>query len=1020
MRWVPLPDATNRRIDLRLHDDDELNIEGVCYLYVPIVADRDLVTELSMGSDDGVRLWLNGELVHEVDVPRGMTPDDDALRLELVEGVNHCLFKISQGEGGWEFHINTREALGDELDAQLYYYLDRDFPPTRERAHYSLVTLPGSDGITLEIGGITFRSDGTPLVCTRRGDVYVVENAYDQPAGDVRYHRFASGLHEPLGLATRRDDDGEAAYLVQRAELTRLRDLDGDGRADRYETFADDWGVSGNYHEFAFGPKFDAEGNAWVTLNIGFCGSLGKSVVPWRGWALKITPDGRTVPVCDGLRSPNGIGFWNDGTPFYVDNQGDYVATNRLSELAPGSWHGHPASLRWRDDLETPEDRPPRQPASVWFPYRKMGQSAADIALDTTAGAFGPFAGQFFVGDQTLAKVMRVDLERVGGHWQGACFPFFSGLASGVNRLAFAPDGSLFVGETDRGWASVGRKRHGLERIVYSGVPPFEILHLRAQPDGFDLEFTADVDPATAGDAAAYALSSYTYDYHPDYGAPEKDTQTLRVVSARATGPRTARLVVEPLRAGHVHELHADGVRSAAGEPLLHADAYYTLQNIPGRPATALPDDRPAVLFLTHSAGFEHEVVKRRGDGRLAHAEQALVEAAAGRFAVRATQDCGALTAETLADLDALVFFTTGELPLSSEQRTVLMDWIANGGAFVGVHSATDTFYEFAPFQEMVGGVFDGHPWKQEVRVRVEDKAHLATSHWPELFTTTDEIYQFRGFRRHPVRVLMSLDLDSIDAARGARTDADYALAWCRDWGRGRVFYTALGHEPQQWLDPDFLEHLLGGLRWAVEGPDYAAAAPAGAVALLDGSDLSAWSTRSGAAAPWQADGGVLEIVPGSADLVTRAEFGDFLLHVEFNLPRLPAEVVGQERSNSGVYVQGRYEVQVLDSFGLDPGLGDCAAIYGLKAPDQKASRQPERWQAYDIEFRAPVFAADGHKSKNARMSVWHNGMPVHRDVELPGPTPGAMQPEEAATGPILLQDHGAAVRYRNIWVLPR
>src|SRR5690606_6398644 len=156
--------------------------------------------------------------------------------------------------------------------------------------------------------------------------------------------------------------------------------------------------------EFAFGPCFDERGDAWVTLNVGFCGSLGKSTVPWRGWALRVTPGGEVVPVCDGLRSPNGLASYR-GSVFTVDNQGDWVATNRLAELRPGSWHGHPATLRWRAGLpgfELPEGdfeappapvagggegeataaddpfaagpgRPARQPPAVWFPYKKMG-----------------------------------------------------------------------------------------------------------------------------------------------------------------------------------------------------------------------------------------------------------------------------------------------------------------------------------------------------------------------------------------------------------------------------------------------------------------------------------------------------------------------------------------------------------------------------------------------------------------------------------------------------------------------
>ncbi|MCZ6597335.1 MAG: ThuA domain-containing protein [Planctomycetota bacterium] len=1009
-KWRRLGRMADRFIDLHVFPDPELSDYVVCYLYVTVEATADTTVDVTLGSDDGVRAWVNGKLVHEKDVPRGLNPYDDALKLRFEEGVNHVLFKISEGAGGWAFQIMTREKLGDRDDVLLHYYLDRDFPPSPERAHYRALSYPVPRGIVLEVGGIAFLEDGRPVVCTRRGDVFVIEGAYEEPPIDARFELFATGLHEPLGLNVRNDADGEAVYAVQRAELTRLVDDDEDPYADRYETFCDDWGVSGNYHEFAFGPEWDREGNAWVTLNVGFCGSLGKAVVPYRGWAVKITPDGELIPVCDGLRSPNGIAMWTDGSMFYVDNQGDYVATNRLSHLAPGSWHGHPASLRWRTDLEGPDDRPPRQPASVWFPYRKMGQSAADIALDDTGGAFGPFTGQFFVGDQTQASVMRVFLEQVEGHYQGACFPFLTGLDCGVNRVEFAPDGSLFVGETDRGWASAGRKTYGLQRIVYTGVEPFEILAMRARSDGFELELTQDVDRATAENPGSYRMTSYTYEYHAAYGASEDDTQDLNIVAATMIEPRRVRLVVEPLRANYVHELAAAGVRSSAGEPLLHARAYYTLINVPGRaPIEASAQGLPKVLFLTHSAGFEHGVVKRPRPHVFAHAEERLIESSRGVFEITATQDCSVITAEKLAEYDAVVFYTTGELPITDENRTALMEWIRRGGAFVGVHSATDTFYEYEPYMEMIGGTFDGHPWTKKVGVLVEDPRHGSVRHLGERFEIDDEIYQFRGFARHPVRVLLALDPDSVDVSKGKHDD--YPIAWLRDWGEGRVFYTALGHKKEVWEDDRFLEHLEKGIRWAIHGPDYGAPAPEDAVVLYDGKSGAAWRHRDGKDWSWKRAKGAMEVRPGTGDLVTREEFGDYLLHVEFNVP---------EGGNSGVYLHGRYEIQVLDSHGRDElRTGDCGGIYAKKVPAVDANRPPGRWQAFDIRFRAPRFDDAGKKTENARISLWHNGLLVHDDFELDGFTPGGLAEDEVARGPVLLQDHGHLVRYRDVWLVP-
>jgi len=580
--WRKLGDLANQRHSLNHSDDSEL-INYVCaFLHTTITSEVDQVLELTGGSDDGLRMWLNGALIVDNDVPRGLSAEGDQYRLELKAGVNHLLAKIGQGGGGWEFQLNYRPRLKTEYADLLSYYLDRDFPINAERDHYSVLTVGVPDEVSLEVGGLAFLKDGTPLVATRRGDVWRVQGAYAEPALGATYERFASGLHEPLGLAVQERDGIESVYAVQRPELTRLVDEDGDGRADLYECFSDGWGVSGNYHEFAFGPKFDSEGNAWVTLNVGFCGSLGKSVAEWRGWALKITPAGEVLPVASGLRSPNGMGQWSDGSMFYVDNQGDYVATNRMSFLGQDTWHGHPASVRWRQDADKwGESLPPRQPEAIWFPYRKMGQSVADVLLDDTGGAFGPFEGQLFVGDQTLASVMRVFLEEVDGHYQGACFPFLEGLQCGVNRLAFAPDGSLFVGQTDRGWGSVGGKPYGLQRISYRGELPFEILAMRAVPQGFELEFTQDVDPASLADLGSYQLESYTYAYHALYGAPESESAASVISRAEPLGKRRVILHTSDLRTPFVHELHASGVRSLDGKPLLHDAAYYTLVKRP-------------------------------------------------------------------------------------------------------------------------------------------------------------------------------------------------------------------------------------------------------------------------------------------------------------------------------------------------------------------------------------------------------------------------------------------------------
>jgi hypothetical protein len=189
------------------------------------------------------------------------------------------------------------------------------------------------------------------------------------------------------------------------------------------------------------------------------------------------------------------------------------------------------------------------------------------------------------------------------------------------------------------------------------------------------------------------------------------------------------------------------------------------------------------------------------------------------------------------------------------------------------------------------------------------------------------------------------------------------------------------------------------------------------AIVLFSGSDFSHWTTGSDRKIGWKLDGDAMEVVPGSGSIMTKQDFTDFKMHAEFKTPQLPPNVRGQGRGNSGIYIQRRYEVQILDSFGLEPKDNECGSLYEFKAPDKNACDMPGRWQSYDIIFHAAKF--DGNrKEKNARITVWQNGVLIHNDVELQNKT-GAGQPEGPKPGPILLQEHGNEVWFRNIWIEP-
>ncbi len=456
---------------------------------------------------------------------------------------------------------------------------------------YRLTSVPFPKDLKLEISGMAALPGDGMALAIRKGEIWIARGL---SRGKPVYKKFASGLHEPLGLAYHKGD----LYTVQRTELTRLRDIDNDGQADEYLTHAKGWGVTGNYHEYAYGPAIDKAGNMWVALNC----SMGKGSNPnnqWRGWSLRVKPDGSWTPMSGGFRSPSGIGTNLTGDVFATDQQGNWFPTCPLMHLKPGAFHGHADSLpfaqlpgaTFKVDGELPENLTVPQAArrigayqlpAVWFPYRKVGMSTTDILADSTQGRFGPFAGQLFCGEFTMSFVSRVFLEKVEGEYQGACFRFRDGLDCAALRLQWGTDGSMYIGQSNRGWNSLGTRSYGLQRLQWTGRMPFEIKTMSARCDGFVLTFTRPVDPRTATNLRSYVISSYTYPYHSKYGGEETDIRTLAVKSVILDVANTSvHLKIEGLRAGYVHELHAGGIRDLKGQPLDHREAYYTLNRIP-------------------------------------------------------------------------------------------------------------------------------------------------------------------------------------------------------------------------------------------------------------------------------------------------------------------------------------------------------------------------------------------------------------------------------------------------------
>ncbi len=488
----------------------------------------------------------------------------------------------------------------------------------KEEDFFKIMRVPAPEGIILEVGGLCTLPNGNLGVTTRRGDVFIVENPTSQRPF---FRKFASGMHEVLGLAYK---DG-ALYCAQRGELTKLVDANMDGKADIYETIYA-WPVTGNYHEYSYGPKIASDGSFFVTLNC-TCPAAWwhmQSDVPWRGWALHIWENGTMEPWAAGMRSPCGISMVDDEL-FYTDNQGDWVGSGSVMRVPKGGFMGHPASLVWSGMPNSPvkvtreqiyEKNPPPplqldydhqevkpqndvkgkvltvfdikksvpqlQLPAVWLPHGILGISNSEI-VKIPEGVFGPFEGQLLVCDQGQSMLDRVFMEKVNGEYQGAAWAFRSGFQSGIVRLAWGKDGSLFTGETNRGWGSAGEASEGVQRMIWNGRIPFEMKAVRAMPDGFEIEFTKPVNRNYAENLASYNVESFIYKYQAVYGSPPVNSEKCPVKGVKVSmDGMKARIIVGNLRQYYIHTIALEGIIDQENSySLVHPTAYYTLNNIP-------------------------------------------------------------------------------------------------------------------------------------------------------------------------------------------------------------------------------------------------------------------------------------------------------------------------------------------------------------------------------------------------------------------------------------------------------
>ncbi len=420
------------------------------------------------------------------------------------------------------------------------------------------------------------RPDGTLAIGSMDGDVLFVEDS-DADGLPDHYRRWAGTLpHWPLGMLA----DGDGLIVATRGALLRLSDSDGDGWAERWRTLSDAWDVTRDHHDWTTGIARWPGGGlvvSPVTDDVRSRDVEGRHYL--RGKAVLVQPDGATTILAEGLRYPTG---WatrpSDGAVFFTDNQGQQKTTCEINRLIPGVWYGYPSQA-------DPPDGPPgatRYQPAVRIPY-PWARSVNGLAFAETGGHFGPLEGQVVLCEYNNRFILRATLEEVDGQSQGACYPFLENLLGPI-CLAFAPDGSLYVGSLrEPAWG--GEPEQGaIYRVRYTGRPGFGIEQVRARPDGFAVTLFSAPDRAAATDPARYQLRRYHHVFRGSYHSPPTDEESLHVASAAlADDGRTVLLTTaEPLIADRIYELRID-LTSADGLPARPPVAHYTMNRVPRR-----------------------------------------------------------------------------------------------------------------------------------------------------------------------------------------------------------------------------------------------------------------------------------------------------------------------------------------------------------------------------------------------------------------------------------------------------
>ncbi len=575
---------------------EETNIKIVFRSQITI--DKEDSYDFRLISDDGSYLFIDDQMIIDNGGNHAFKAVDGEMYLKKGTHELRVEFEQGGGQAALSFQWFNKKTKAFELVPteklhfnKTHFTKTKPYKPVVEEK--KIVGMPGDqiplnsvhpsfsiyqarpDDFKPKVGGMDFLDDDTIALSTwdPDGSVYLIKNYKAENPEDITVKRIAKGLAEPLGLKV---VDG-AIYVLQKQELTKLIDHDGDELIDEYETVSNGWKVSANFHEFAFGLIYK-DGHFYATLATAILpgGASANPQIPDRGKVVKISiEDGSTEFEAIGLRTPNGIGFNVDKEIFVADNQGDWLPSSKIVHIQKGEFYGSHSV----DPIGT-KDLKEKLPV-VWLPQDEIGNSPST----PTYLNIGPYKDQLIHGEVTHGGIKRVAYEKVEGQLQGALFRFTQGIESGVNRICWAPDGSLLVGGigVSGNWQHYGKLPYGLQRLKYNGNSTFEMLKINAKPDGFDIVFTEPISGDHNLTTEDINIEQWYYKPTIDYGGPKLGLETLNIEKISLSEDRkTVSLTIPNLKENHVVYFHLNkDLKSTSDKNIWSTEAWYTLNRIP-------------------------------------------------------------------------------------------------------------------------------------------------------------------------------------------------------------------------------------------------------------------------------------------------------------------------------------------------------------------------------------------------------------------------------------------------------